>query len=90
VQITDVREPSEFAGPLGRIRGTRLIPPGDLAQRLGEIEHDRPIVTVCRPGGRSAQATIILGRAGFTNIVNLAGRLLRWRAEGHAVVGGAS
>jgi rhodanese-related sulfurtransferase len=46
------------------------------------------VVAVCRAGGRSAQATIILQQAGFAEVANLAGGMLRWRAEGHPVVGG--
>ncbi|MGF6753428.1 sulfur dioxygenase [Paraburkholderia sp. GAS42] len=85
VQIVDVREPAEFTGPLGRIAEARLIPLGDLAGRTGELAQDRPIVTVCRAGGRSAQATVILRQAGFDAVANLAGGMLRWRAEGRVV-----
>ena len=31
VQVLDVREPDEFTGPLGHIRGATLIPLGELA-----------------------------------------------------------
>ncbi|MDN7181047.1 MBL fold metallo-hydrolase [Caballeronia sp. SEWSISQ10-4 2] len=89
VQIVDVREPAEFEGPLGRIPRARLIPLGDLAQRTSEFAQERPIVTVCRAGGRSAQATIILRQAGFEAIANLAGGMLRWRAEGRVVENGS-
>ncbi|MGC2414759.1 MAG: MBL fold metallo-hydrolase [Stellaceae bacterium] len=89
VQILDVREPAEFTGPLGHIAGAVLIPLGELAGRAGELSHERPIVAVCRAGGRSAQATNILQKAGFTEVANLTGGMLRWRAEGHAVEGGS-
>jgi len=88
VQLVDVREPDEFEGPLGRIRGAVSIPLGDLAARSGTLAKDRPIVTVCRSGARSAQAAVLLGKAGFGDVANLAGGMLRWRAEGHAVEGG--
>jgi glyoxylase-like metal-dependent hydrolase (beta-lactamase superfamily II)/rhodanese-related sulfurtransferase len=90
VQILDVREPQEFTGPLGHIRCAILIPLGELAERAGELARDRPIVAVCRAGSRSAQATSILREAGFAEIANLAGGMLRWRAEGHAVEGGSA
>jgi sulfur dioxygenase len=90
VQILDVREPEEFTGPLGHIAGAVLVPLGELAQRAGELRHDHPVVAVCRAGSRSAQATVILKEAGFTDIANLAGGMLRWRAEGHAVIGGSA
>jgi len=85
VEIVDVREPDEFAGPLGHIRGAKLIPLGQLARRVDELARDRPLVMVCRSGARSAQATVILQRAGLPNVANLNGGMLRWRAEGHAV-----
>ena len=88
VQVLDVREPEEFTGPLGRIPGAVLIPLGELAERAHELKKDQPIVAVCRAGGRSAQATIILQQAGFTKVANLPGGMLRWRGEGNTVEGG--
>ncbi|MGB0748360.1 MAG: rhodanese-like domain-containing protein [Magnetospiraceae bacterium] len=88
VQVVDVRTPEEFSGPLGRLKGSLLMPLDVLADRAGELDKNTPIVTVCRAGGRSAQATVILKRAGFTQVANLPGGLLRWRAEQHPVVGG--
>src|SRR6185437_5015416 len=90
VQILDVREPDEFTGPLGRISGAKLIPLGELAGRTGELAQDRPVVAVCRAGGRSAQATLILQQAGFEKVANLSGGMLRWRAQGCPVEGGRS
>ena len=86
----DVREASEFTGPLGHIGGAMLIPLGELAKRAAELAQDRPIVAVCRAGGRSAQATVILQKAGFKEVANLTGGMLRWRAEGHPVEGGSA
>ncbi len=90
LQVLDVREPDETSGPLGRIPGAILIPLGDLAERTSELAKDRPVVAVCRAGGRSAQATMILQQAGFAKVANLPGGMLRWRGEGHAVEGGRS
>ncbi|HUK59960.1 MAG TPA: rhodanese-like domain-containing protein [Stellaceae bacterium] len=89
VQIVDVREPNEFTGPLGHIAGAILIPLGELAARTGELKKERPVVAVCRAGSRSAQAVSLLAQAGFPEVANLAGGMLRWRAEGHQVEGGA-
>lgn len=88
VQIIDVREPEEFSGPLGHIPTARSLPLGELAARVAEIDKDIPVVTVCRAGGRSAQATVILKRGGLENTANLAGGMLRWRSRGFAVSGG--
>lgn len=88
VQVLDVREPDEFEGPLGHIPGAVPIPLGSLAGRIGELDAARPVVAVCRAGGRSAQATTILRKAGFTRTANLAGGMLRWRAQRGPVEGG--
>ena len=89
VQVVDVREADEYAGPMGRIRGARLVPLGELRSRADELDRDRPVVTVCRAGARSAHAVTILQKAGFDQVANLAGGMLRWRAEGGPVEGGA-
>jgi glyoxylase-like metal-dependent hydrolase (beta-lactamase superfamily II)/rhodanese-related sulfurtransferase len=88
VQIVDVREPDEFNGPLGHVPGARLIPLGTLQQRASELEKEQPLITVCRSGARSAQATVLLGKAGFQKVANLSGGMLRWRAQRFAVEGG--
>lgn len=87
VTVLDVREAAEFEGALGHIRGATLIPLGQLVQRAVELSKERPIVAVCRAGGRSAQATVLLQKAGFTRVASLAGGMLRWRAQHHPVEG---
>jgi len=89
VQVIDVREPDEYDGPLGHVTGSRLIPLGQLTSAAATISRDRPIVTLCRSGARSAQATIILKRAGFERVANVAGGMLRWRANRLLVEGGS-
>jgi sulfur dioxygenase len=86
-QIVDVRERDEFYGPLGRIAMAKWIPLGELSRRAGELSRDRPLVAVCRSGARSAQASVLLQNAGFRDVANLAGGMLRWRAEGYPVEG---
>jgi sulfur dioxygenase len=89
LQLVDVREPEEFTGPLGHVPGALLLPLGRLSEAAPRLDRDRPIVTICRAGGRSAQATVLLQRAGFSKLANLAGGMLRWRAQGLTVEGGA-
>lgn len=81
-RIIDVREHEEYAGPFGHIEGAELIPLGQLASQLEQIERDKPIVTVCRSGGRSAQALVMLKRAGIERVANLAGGMIRWHEFG--------
>jgi glyoxylase-like metal-dependent hydrolase (beta-lactamase superfamily II)/rhodanese-related sulfurtransferase len=90
VSVVDVREPAEFSGPLGHIRGATLVPLGELSARAKDLPKDKPVVAVCRAGSRSAHATAILQKAGITDVANLPGGMLRWRAEGRTVEGGAA
>lgn len=89
VLVLDVREPDEFDRGLGHIDGALLLPLGQLEQRLSELPRARPVVTVCRSGVRSARAAAMLMRAGFEQVANLRGGMLRWRADGGSVVDAA-
>ncbi len=82
VQIVDVREAPEFIDQLGHLRGATLVPLSQLTERMSEFDKDRPIVAVCRSGVRSAQASVLLTKAGFGQVANLAGGMLRWKLEG--------
>jgi sulfur dioxygenase len=88
VQIVDVREPEEYTGALGHIKGAKLLPLGSLLEKKQEISRDKPIVMVCRSGARSAQATVLLRNAGYARVANLAGGMLRWRGQRLPVEGG--
>ena len=89
LQLVDVREPDEYTGPLGHIPGAKLLPLGSLAEAAAALAKDKPVVAVCRAGGRSAQATLILKRLGFPQVANLPGGMLRWRAQRQVVEGGS-
>jgi len=77
VFVLDVREPHE--APIANL-GAPLIPVGELERRVGELaaEKDREIVVHCRSGARSQKAALILKKAGFTHVENLAGGILAW------------
>jgi glyoxylase-like metal-dependent hydrolase (beta-lactamase superfamily II)/rhodanese-related sulfurtransferase len=84
-QIIDVRSEEEFSGPLGHIAGARLVPLENLLGCIAELADERPLVTVCRSGSRSAQAAVLLQKAGVRLVANLAGGMLRWTAEHHPI-----
>ncbi len=71
VQVLDVREPWEY--DRARLPGALLIPLGELADRLGELDPDRPLAAYCHHGGRSMQALRLLQAAGFKDLAHLAG-----------------
>jgi rhodanese-related sulfurtransferase len=62
--LLDVRTPAEFGE--GHVPQALNVPVQELGVRLGELgSKERPIVVYCRSGGRSAQATALLRRAGY-------------------------
>lgn len=69
--LLDVREQVEFQ--FARIPDSTLIPLAQLPSRLGELNPDQEIVTVCHHGVRSLTALGILVKNGFTNVKNLTG-----------------
>lgn len=77
--IIDVREPAEVAQ--GKIARAKLIPLGELKNRIGELEKHKtkPIIMVCRSGSRSAGACGILRKEGFSEVYNLAGGMIAWQ-----------
>lgn len=89
VTVIDVREPDEYSGAFGHIHGAKLVPLGSLVARIEELPKDQPLVMVCRSGARSAQATVLLKNKGIAKVANLAGGMLRWRAQRFPVEGGA-
>lgn len=74
--IIDVREPAEFK--ICRIPGAVLIPLGELAGRINELDPDSEVVLQCRSGARSARAASMLRNRGFRKARNLAGGILAW------------
>jgi glyoxylase-like metal-dependent hydrolase (beta-lactamase superfamily II)/rhodanese-related sulfurtransferase len=78
--VLDVREPTEYHGPLGHIPGSLLIPLQELAGRAGELDshRERRIVAVCRSGVRSTTAAAILFGLGFERVFNLKDGMVDW------------
>src|SRR3712207_1509542 len=69
--LLDVREPWEFE--LARIEDSRLIPMGELAGRVSELDPAAETVVICHHGARSAYVTRALQQAGFARVFNLEG-----------------
>jgi phage shock protein E len=67
--VVDVRTPGEFAG--GHVKGAINIPLDRLASSLSKLsDRDKPLVTCCASGMRSASAAAVLKRAGYARVVN--------------------
>lgn len=81
LRVVDVREPHEFAGPLGHVPGATLVPLGTVAAQADAIPRDRALLVVCRSGKRSERACGILA-AGGHRVLNLAGGMIAWNRAG--------
>jgi len=77
LHLLDVRNPDEYEADN---LGAKLIPLGDLPDRLDEIEDwkNEEVLVHCRSGKRSAMAQQILEQNGFANVRNVTGGMLAW------------
>jgi molybdopterin/thiamine biosynthesis adenylyltransferase/rhodanese-related sulfurtransferase/molybdopterin converting factor small subunit len=79
-QLIDVREPYEYE--IARIPNSKLIPLGEVVNRICEIEKRRTTVVQCKGGVRSAKAIGYLKDAGFEGrLINLKGGIGAWSDE---------
>jgi sulfur-carrier protein adenylyltransferase/sulfurtransferase len=74
--ILDVRQPGEYRE--GHIPGARLVPMGQLTDRLDEFDPDGSVLVYCAVGGRSRVAAQILAGKGFKRVLNLSGGYKAW------------
>lgn len=74
--VLDVRTENEWQQK--RILDSVNIPLSRLAERSGELPHDRPVVVHCGTGYRSSTATSLLQGQGFGNTIDLVGGFNAW------------
>jgi rhodanese-related sulfurtransferase len=74
--LIDVREPWEYE--LTHIEGSRLIPLGQLHERLGELAPDAELVLICHHGVRSLMGARFLRASGFARVSDLKGGIDAW------------
>ena len=75
-QLLDVRNPAERAAdPCPAAIG---IPLGELRARAGELDPDRPTVTLCKGGQRAYFASRILQQRGFADVRTATGGMIAW------------
>jgi glyoxylase-like metal-dependent hydrolase (beta-lactamase superfamily II)/rhodanese-related sulfurtransferase len=85
VRLLDVREPDELTGELGRIAGIEAVPLGQLPGPLEPAPRDRPIVFVCRSGGRSGKAALLAASLGFERVASMRGGMTAWNQRRYPV-----
>ncbi len=66
--IVDVRSKGEYAG--GHLKNSINIPLDQLKNNLGRLKKDKPVITCCASGMRSASAKSILKSNGFEEVKN--------------------
>lgn len=81
ITIIDVRDQEEYALDKAIIKDAINIPLDDLMGRVKEIPANKPIVTLCRSGKRSAQATVLLKKSGIRDVANLKGGMIAWHHQ---------
>jgi molybdopterin/thiamine biosynthesis adenylyltransferase/rhodanese-related sulfurtransferase len=79
LRLLDVREPHELQ--ISQLKGATLIPLGQLAARLSELDSAEEMVVFCKSGTRSARALELLLSAGFRKVKNLQGGINAWAQE---------
>ncbi|HTX91641.1 MAG TPA: molybdopterin-synthase adenylyltransferase MoeB [Anaerolineales bacterium] len=79
VRLIDVREPHEVQ--ISSIPNEELIPLGQLASRLHELDSAQEMVLFCKTGVRSTRALEVLVSAGFKKVKNLKGGINAWARE---------
>jgi sulfur-carrier protein adenylyltransferase/sulfurtransferase len=79
IRLVDVREPHELE--ISRLESAQLIPLGQLAARLSELDSAQEVVLFCKAGTRSARALELLASAGFRKVKNLKGGINSWARE---------
>lgn len=85
VRLLDVREPDELTGELGHIAGIETVPLGQLPGPLEAAPRDRPIVFVCRSGGRSGKAALLAASLGFERVASMRGGMTAWNQRRYPV-----
>jgi molybdopterin/thiamine biosynthesis adenylyltransferase/rhodanese-related sulfurtransferase len=79
IRLIDVREPHEVE--ISSLPGEELIPLGQLAARLPELDSSQEMVLFCKTGSRSIRALELLASAGFKKVKNLKGGINAWARE---------
>ncbi len=76
--MVDVRREEEVASVTYDVPNYMNIPLDQLEDRINEIPKGQEIVMVCRSGGRSLKATYFLMNAGYENVSNMDGGIIKW------------
>jgi thioredoxin len=81
-QLIDVRTPEEFNG--GHLENAINYDwnGGNFESQIKNLDKQKPVFVYCLSGGRSASAASNMRSAGFKNVYEMNGGMMKWRAAG--------
>jgi len=87
IQLLDVRTASEYGN--GHLKNARNFDVRDstFAQRLNQLDPNKPVLVYCLSGGRSAKASSLMASRGFRQVYDMKGGYAKWTAAGKPVTG---
>lgn len=80
IVLLDVRTPDEYRQ--AHLKGSLLIPLGELNRRAQEIPRDRPVLVYCAVGARSSSAASFLSSRGYREVYNMTDGIVGWYRNG--------
>lgn len=85
VQLIDLRTPKEFqSGFIENAQNIDFLSP-TFEQELLKLDKNKPLILYCRSGRRSAKSYKKWFQAGFTEIYDLEGGIVKWRNGGFLI-----
>ncbi len=88
--VIDLRSSDEYGGPAGHLRGALNVPLSELPSFLEDLDslRNRTFLVYCDPGDCGRNGLELLKKAGFSEVVLMAGGLDGWAARGFGTVTG--
>lgn len=84
VVVLDVREPWEYYGDTGHVKGSLHLPMGELPDKIEQIQRlsNKNIAVICNSGNRSYSVCEYLKDLGFEKVFNVRGGIIQWHLSG--------
>ncbi|WP_064093284.1 rhodanese-like domain-containing protein [Rossellomorea aquimaris] len=76
IQFIDVRTQGEFKQ--NHIKGFKNIPLQTISRGSEKLSKEKDVIVICQSGMRSAQASKILTKSGFSSVINVKGGMNSW------------
>ena len=85
VQLVDVRTPEEYAEKHLKDAVNINFNADDFVDMISKLDKSKPVLVYCLSGGRSAKASALISKKGYTQVYNLDGGIMAWTAAGQPV-----